>query len=178
MQCTAPEPRDLLAALMPNQSYWQNLQSQVEDLDRTLSMYANQPMVQHTYGSVHGRNWREMVIDLRSAAGLLNANVFTSAEVDAFIELGMAEYVNPGLALAARYLRPRAPTIPDQILVQTVRTTAFSFVLRLIGEDLKEPRPVLQNLITRFEMEEREKMSLLQAALINCANQSKKIVHH
>jgi hypothetical protein len=177
MQCIAT-PCDLLAALTPTSLYWRTLQSRIEDLDRTVTLIATEPLFQHTYGSVHGRDLREMLLDIRSATSLMAANIFTRNEIETFCDLGYVFYLNHGLALAARHLRPRAPTIPDTIFVQTARMRAFSFILKLLGEDLKEPRPVLQDLVGRLDLDEQEKMSLLHAAMVNCANQSSKIVHH
>jgi len=177
MQCQA-NPCDLLAALTPTRVYWRTLQRRIEDLDETVNMIVSTPFFQHTYGSVHGVTPEEMIMDVRSATGLLASNIFSPVEIQAFVDLGLIQYMNHGLALAARHLRARAPTIPDQVFVQTVRLRAFSFILKLVGEDLKEPRPVLQDLVDRLQVTDGERMSLLHAAIANVINQSNKIVLH
>lgn len=178
MQCIA-NPRDLHAALVPTGTYWRELSSRFQDLDQTVLQIVSTPLFQHTYGTAYGSPTKEeMLLDARSATSLLANNVFSFTEIQVFGELGLVSHMSHGLALAARHLRARASTIPPQQFVQTVRMRAFTYILKLIGEDLANPRPTLEKVVRGLDINEAERMSLLQASLANVINQSSKLVLH
>lgn len=177
-QITTPTASDLLSALMPTRNYWRSMAERFNDLDGSVEAIVQQPMFQHVYGSVHGADLTGMLEDVRSGAALLASRLFHTSELEVFIEMGLTSHLNNGLALAARYLRPRAATIPTEVFVSTARMKSFTFILKLVGEDLKVPRPVLQALVERLELDQASQMSLLQATLANVVNQSSKIVLH
>lgn len=179
MEKTGPNPSDMLAALTPTRLYWRNLQRQVDgDLDELLANIVNTPLFQHTYGSVRGLDLDEMIEDAKSATGMIIGNIFSANELMLFTGMGMLSYMNHGLALAARRLRDQQNSIPTQAFVPHARMTAFTFILKLMGEDLKNPAPTLHEIIEQLEISPPERLSLLQATMANVMTQSRAITLH
>ncbi len=175
---TAINPGELIAALSPSRIYWRALSRRMDGLDELVHLMAQSPMFQYTYGSIHGLDTFNVINDLRAATSLMAMSVFSENEIAYFHRRDLLGYVNHGLALAARYLRPRVSNIPVESLLDTIRSTVFSFILKLIGEDLKDPRPVLQEVVSHLDLSDSARMAVLQAALANVKNQSSKITVH
>lgn len=172
------DPRALIAALSPTGGYWRSMSEKFEALDETVHAIVMAPLFQHTYASVHGSSVDDMILDVRSATSLLASNIFHPDELEVFVAKEVVPQMNQGLALAARDLRRRAPTFPTQTFVELARNVALTYVLRLIGEDLKDPRPVLKEMLAQMKLTDRQRMALLQAAVLNCHRRSSKIVLH
>lgn len=172
-------PGGLIAALSPTRGYWRTLQSASGGgLDMLVQAIAQSPMFQYTYGLVHELDEKDIILDLRAATSLMASRVLRDDEIAYFHTHNLMGYVNHGLALAARDLRPRIQNVPDSSVVGVVRSTAFTFILKLIGEDLKEPTPVLQDVVKHLHISDASRMSLIQASLANVSGKSSQIVHH
>ncbi len=172
-------PGALVAALTPTRGYWRTLKSMSGNgLDELVQLIAQSPMFQYTYGMVHGLEEDNIILDLRAATSLMANKILSDDEVRYFSTNDLMGYVNHGLALAARDLRPRVQNIPDSSVVGAIRTTVFTYILKLVGEDLKHPTPVLQDIVKHLHLSDAARMSLLRASLANVTNKSSQIVHH
>lgn len=179
MENTGPNAGDMLAALTPTRGYWRTLQKRVDgDLNEVLEAIIQTPLFQHTYGAAYGMQLEDMIEDVKSATGLIVGHIFSANELMVFSGMGLLTYMNHGLALAARRLRDRQGSIPPDAFVEHARITAFTYILKLMGEDLKDPAPTLQAVIEQLEISPPQRLSLLQASMANVLSQSRKIVLH
>ena len=171
--------QDLIAALEPTRIYWRNMSRRFEELDEMVSMILETPLFQHTYvHTLQNPNPTDMIYDVRSGTGLLANNLFSLEEIRIFEKFQLSHYVNVGVVFAARHLRTRFTTIPASTFVESARTIAFTHIFKVIGDDLIDPRPVLEKLIESFDLPPEQKLSLFQAAMANTTLSSKSIVLH
>ena len=171
-------PEQVVAALSPGRLYWKELRRKWESAEDYVQAIIDTPLFRHVYRERHGRNLEDMIMDVRSATGLLTNQLITAEELEMFESRGLIPYVSQGLALAAHSMRPRLASLNQGDFITNVRIACFSFILKLIGEDLCEPRQVLTELIDKLELDPARRMSLLAAAVASATDKSQRITLH
>jgi hypothetical protein len=170
---------DLITALNPTRISWRHICRRSAGWEDVASELVSTPLFLHTY--VHMTQVIDlptMTLDVKSGTGLIANNIFTIEEIEEFTTRGLAYYLNAGMVLAARHLRTRQNTIPVETFVHVARTIAFSFILRLIGNDLTDPIPIFEMIVETLPIPDDQKMSLFHAAVANIALKPHAITLH
>lgn len=169
---------DLVQALSPTRIYWKQLNARFEHLDELVQAIAATPIFQHAYFNLYGKKLEEMILDIRSAAGLLVCNLLTHDELKAFSERNVVHYINHGLALAAPHLRKRMESLDQSRFVETFRMVCFSYIFKQIAEDLADPRPMLTELVEHLEITPGQRMSLIASVVTTICPKSRQFTVH
>lgn len=169
--------REIIETLMSSRIHWREMKRRFTAIDDLVTSIVSTPLFQHTYTQFASPLLESMIYDARSGAGLIANNLLSPAETTVFVEMGLVYHLNLGMALAARRLRFRLNTIPPHLFIAHARLEAFATVLAMIGKDLKDPRPIFQEIIERLPVSDEEKMSILNASMANLYNNTPISLH-
>ncbi|QVD49152.1 hypothetical protein LUCX_82 [Xanthomonas phage vB_XciM_LucasX] len=154
-------------ALMLSERDWRNLLREFEGLGDAAQEMAETPLLKKAYEERFNAGTMGLHTDVRSAVALLIHSALTPSEVRVFEELDLGHQMTQGLVLTSRIMRERAPSIPGEIFVKTLRMQCFGEILRAVGQDLIDPKPVFEKILDRLHVLPEQRMSLLSAAVAN-----------
>ncbi len=175
---TCISPGDLVQALTPSRLHWKDIQSRYDNLEELVAYLASNPIFLHDYTTAYGYSAGNMVMDIRSAVCMLVSRLFTDKELQAFVDRDMMHYVNHGLALSVPTLRKRVGTVSQERLVGVARMACLGLILKLIADDMAEPRSLLEALIGEFDLDTNQRQALLASVITNFCPHDRKFTLH
>lgn len=171
-------PQAIRKALQLTVPYWNELSERHGWMDDAVQLYCNSPLFQYEYTGTAARSSQEFIYDMRTSVALIANRLFTEQEVRAFHDEGFLLQLQHGVILAARILRERVQVMDLTKLVHTTRTMALTYALKVIGENMRDPRVLFRRVIERLEMDDHARMNLFQKSIMNTQAQSSRLVLH
>lgn len=178
MEATEISPTAIQKALQLTSDYWTELSTRHQWLDATLEKFYQHPLFQHTYTDVASYSGKELTYDLRSALALVVSGLFRVEELKAFQDLNFIHHLHHGIILAVRALRERVSYVAEEELAVATRATVFTYAFKVLGEEMRDPRPSFQYLLDRLELSPEQKTDLYQRSILNTQVRCKQLVLH